>query len=765
MPATRALALAATALSLAAAPALAKPRFAATITRTTQGIPHIVAKDMLGLGYGSGYSAAEDNGCVIAETLVTVRGERSKFFGKDAKAVVGFSEIPNLESDIYHLTIGDLPLLRRNQAATSRDNRDIVAGFVAGYNRFLRERPNGFAASCRGAAWLRPMSEDDMLLLVNVAMTLISTGPYARQIALAAPPGAQTTAVTGPAASSPDASALAALPLPDTAQKYGLGSNGWAFGSALSTNKRGILVGNPHFPWTGPNRFRRLHLTIPGKFDVMGGGLVFMPTIGIGFNRDMAWTHTVTTANHLTLFELKLDPGDPKAYLVDGRSEPMTTRIITIEVKESSPITRTLYASRYGPIAVSPLGGLGWTREKAYAVRDADQANMRSGDAWLGIARARTVRQVRDAIGSTLGIPWVNTIAADRAGNALYADVTAVPNVSAGKLAECGAEIGKAPAIRAIPIFILDGSRAACDWDKDPDSPVPGLMPLKDLPTLIRADYVQNANDSYWLSNLQQPLEMHSPLLGGWGVQQNLRTRSALHILEGLKSIDPATARGLILGNRVHAAELVLDQLLALCPQRADLAEACAVLAKWDRRADVDSPGGLLFLNFWWRTERIRNRWATAFDAARPIDTPATLNPAAAPAILDALAAAVADMNERKIPLDAPVGAFQVAPRGAERIAIHGGPGSAGVLNAMQSGWAPEGLVPYHGTSYLQVVGFDEKGPVATSMLAYSQSTNPESPWFADGTRAYSAKTWLPLPFTPAQIAAARVGDPLTLSE
>ena len=75
MPIIRALPLAAAALLalVAAAPALAQsPRYSATITRTAQGVPHVRAANMASLGYGSGYTAAEDNGCVIAETIVTV---------------------------------------------------------------------------------------------------------------------------------------------------------------------------------------------------------------------------------------------------------------------------------------------------------------------------------------------------------------------------------------------------------------------------------------------------------------------------------------------------------------------------------------------------------------------------------------------------------------------------------------------------------------------------------------------------------------------
>ncbi|NML07880.1 penicillin acylase family protein [Sphingomonas sp. G-3-2-10] len=752
----RHLLLATLAASSAATPALAQ-RHSATITRTEQGIPHIVAKDMAGLGYGSGYAAAQDNGCVIADTLLTVRAERSKFLGKDATVNVGFSEVTNLESDLYHSAISDLPGLRAAQAKTSADNRAIIEGFRIGYNRYLRDHPEGFAAECRGSAWLRPMSGDDMLLMVNAAMTLISSAPLVKQIADAAPPGAKTAANdTG---------------FPDAAKHIGLGSNGWAFGGDATANKRGMIVGNPHFPWSGPNRFRRLHLTIPGKFDVMGGGLVFMPTVGIGFNKSIAWTHTVTTATHFSLFELQLDPADPTRYLIDGKPEAMTRREVTIAVKDGAPVTRTLYATRYGPIAAMPSVGFGWTATTAYTLRDANQANFRSGDAWLRIARARNVGEIRDAIGETLGIPWVNTIAADAQGNAMYADVTAVPNVSADKLKQCAAPSGKTPLARGAGITLLDGARAACDWDVDPSTPAPGLMPVANQAVVIRRDYVQNSNDSYWLAHPNAPYAQLSPVLGPWGARQSLRTRSGIAELERARAagpIDPDKAKALAMANAVYAAEFLSD-ILKICATRAELAETCAALYAWDRTANADSKGAWLFFAFWQQAARIPNLFAVPFDAAHPATTPNTINPAAAPAILTALESATKQLRDRDVPLDAAWGSVQYVERKGERIPVHGGPGQIGILNAMGSNPSAAGkpfvLTPAHGTSYVQVVSFGDKGPVAESMLSYSQSTNPDSPWYDDGTRAYAAKKWIRLPFTPAEIAAAKQGETVKISE
>src|SRR3546814_9207565 len=64
------------------------------------------------------------------------------------------------------------------------------------------------------------------------------------------------------------------------------------------SNGRGLLLGNPHYPWHGILRFCQMHLTIPGKMDVMGVSLPGVPAVAIGFTKDFAWSHTVNTSVH-----------------------------------------------------------------------------------------------------------------------------------------------------------------------------------------------------------------------------------------------------------------------------------------------------------------------------------------------------------------------------------------------------------------------------------------------------------------------------------
>ena len=63
----------------------------------------------------------------------------------------------------------------------------------------------------------------------------------------------------------------------------------------------------------------------------------------------------------------------------------------------------------------------------------------------------------------------------------------------------------------------------------------------------------------------------------------------------------------------------------------------------------------------------------------------------------------------------------------------------------------------------MQVVGFDERGPVAQAILTYGQSSDPASPHAYDQLPLFAAKQWHPLPFHRADIEAQREGAPLRL--
>ena len=737
--------------------ASAGKRYEASITRTTYGIPHITARDWRGVGYGVAYAYAEDNLCLLAEEFATVAGERSRHFGPEGKAVLGFEQVDNLSSDIFFRAMIDVAALREGAKTLTPRVQELIDGYVAGYNRFLKDAgPDRIPAECRGKAWVRPIASDDMLRLNEKQMLLASSLNLAAAIANAAPPGSPAPKV--------------AITMPDP-RELGIGSNGWAFGSDTTADGRGLLVGNPHFPWKGPNRFWQMHVTGPGRYDVMGVGLAGTPLPTLGFNKDVAWTHTVTEARHFTLFQLTLDPADPTRYLVDGKSEAMTATTITVPMPEGTPaVSRTLYASRYGPIFVIPARGVSWNKGAAFALKDANRGNQRGIETWLRIGEAANVGEIKAVVSETLGIPWVNTIAADRHGDALHADVTAVPNVSAAKAKACATPI--APLFAEFAI-LLDGSKSACDWDAAAGTPAPGLMPAGDQAATITKAWLTNSNDSYWISNPALPYRELSPILGKYRTARTLRTRS--NFIEtsaalAAGKLDHARAQALAFGNKSLAAELAVPEILALCAAAEGAASrGCAALGQWDRRFDADSRGARLFRAFWTQAERTGALgWAVPFDAADPVGTPRDLvtDGEKGTKLLDALAASVTAMEQQGQLLDARWGDEQVVMTGNEAIAIHGGPGTLGILNMQESERAENGkLVPRHGTSYIQIVGFDDRGPVADAILSYSQSTNPASPHAADQTRAYAAKKWHRLPFHRRDVTSQRIGKTRRIAE
>src|SRR5204862_3478546 len=116
-------------------------------------------------------------------------------------------------------------------------------------------------------------------------------------------------------------------------EKGGLGSNAVAIGrDGMKDRRTGLLLGNPHFPWLGTERFYQFQMTIPNKVNVSGMGLFGVPLALIGYTDGLAWSHTVSTAFRFTPIQLTIDPTDSTHYLVDGQSEAMTPKKVTVDI-------------------------------------------------------------------------------------------------------------------------------------------------------------------------------------------------------------------------------------------------------------------------------------------------------------------------------------------------------------------------------------------------------------------------------------------------
>ncbi|MBK5512380.1 bifunctional acylase PvdQ [Pseudomonas sp. TH15] len=742
----------------------------ADIRRTSFGVPHIRAENERGLGYGIGYAYAQDNLCLMANEIVTVNGERSRYFGPDQFTL---EERANLASDLFFNWLNTPQAVAGFWQAQTPEVRDLIDGYVAGYNRSLAERQaQGLPAQCQGD-WVRPIAAQDLVKLTRRLLVEGGVGQFAEALAGATPPAAVAHV----------ANAAQAFQLADThQQRFALdrGSNAVAIGSERSFNGRGMLLANPHFPWVGGMRFYQMHLTIPGKLDVMGAALPGLPMINIGFNQHLAWTHTVDASKHFTLYRLQLDPKDSTRYLLDGKSLPLDQQTLTVNVKQPDgqikPMSHVIYSSVFGPVVQWP-GKLDWDNQFAYSLRDANLDNDRVLQQWYAMNRATSLKDLQASVHKIQGIPWVNTLAADDQGQTLYMNLSVVPNVNADKLAKCSDPRA------GLKMIVLDGSNSTCAWDIDPNAAQKGIYAADKLPQLLRKDFVQHSNDSAWLANPAQPLTGFSPLISQDSQPLGLRSRFALDRLGSLAKAGPVAAADLqrmVMDDQVYQAAQVMPDLLQFCSadlgaDAAILAPLCASLKAWDGRANLDSGVGLVhFQNVMEALQQTPDIWRVAFDPKDAQHTPRGLafeRAEVAKAIREAMHASLELTNKMGLKPDSRWGDIQVVSSGGQQTPIHGGPGTLGVYNAIQSVPREDGkLEVVGGTSYLQVVTFDEKGPHAQGLLAFSLSSDPASKYSRDQTEAFSKKQWSVLPFTEQQIQAdpqyqvQTVGDSLDKS-
>ena len=724
----------------------ASGKMSAEIRRTAYGVPHVKADSYAGLGYGLGYAMAEDNVCEIAERYVTVSGERAMYLGRGEKDA-------NIASDLYHkrlIASGEMEKLLNGAADSpdtpSADARALARGYAAGFSRFVKETgvDNITDPRCKGMPWVREITETDYWRHQMAGQVIYQLAG----VATAAPPGVG------------DQAAVEDDPLIETTQ---LGSNAYGLGKEVTQSGYGMLLGNPHYPWDGQNRFYRMHMTIPGKLNVVGAGLITNASVGIGHTDSIAWTHTVSTARRYGVFELALDPADPTKYMFDGVSTPLEKLDVTVEVKDEAPVTHTFYTSRFGPIVETQT--FPWTATNAYALRSIPQG-LRSADQYLAMWQAKNVRELYAALGKYQATGF-NTTAVDAGGEAFYGDMGMMPNVPKELGDTCAtSELAKKQwAETRVPV--LDGSKSACDWKTDADSTAPGIFGASKTPHQFRNDYVSQMNDSYWLTNASAPITGFSPLFGDEGTARSLRTRLGLDIVakrvagtDGLgdPKFNLANLQGALYQNRHLGAELVRDDLVKACKasKKNSLAAACAALEGWDLHVNLDSKGAHLFHLF---AENGGLVFKVPFDPANPVTTPNTLD-TANPKVLEALQKAVDTLTELKIPLDAKLGDVQRETRGETRIPIHGGAGQEGVFNVItvdslepELGWTSI----RHGSSWIMTVEFGPNGPKSQGILTYSQSTNPASPFHSDQTRVYSDKKWDDLLFTEEAVKAATV--------
>ncbi|MBT0586447.1 acylase [Alteromonas oceanisediminis] len=781
-------------------PAPAVPNFdsdgvlEANIRWTTYGVPHVTADNLESMSYGVGYAFAKDNICVLADQIIRYNSQRAKFYGPDMNP--GSGDSAHLINDFGFLTLGIRDIAEENFASLSANTRAMLSGYTQGYNRYLSETGSAnIDGRCAGQPWVQPIDSVDLLTYSLGVALLPGAANFLSAMFVAAPPGESflPTPVNSPEEMMPRMSPTVELP---EMNPLDLGSNGWGLGSDKTENGQGILLANPHFPHTGALRFWQFHTTIPGHLDVTGGSLMGLPgAVNIGFNENVAWTHTFSTAEHFVMYQLSLEDDSNLSHTVDGSPRTIFSQTHEIDVAvgpgQTIKLAKTSYSTNYGPMVVVP-GNFEWgPGGNAFAIKDANLPNFDVIDHWLAMNLANDMDEFKQAFKDYDGVIFNNTMATSKDGQVFYIDDSTVPRLTATAINELTTNPLLVQTRAAAGFTVLPGFLSAFDFDRP--------VPYEEAPKYEGSDYVQNSNDSFWLTNLENPITGVSPLYGQVDNQQSLRSRMAHRLLADSSGSDnlfsPAEVEEALLNNRNYLGESVATQLLSQCEARGDdpvmvdgnavnLSEGCTALAGWDGRMNLMSSGAPLFREFAFQFNRAP-QWVVPFDAADPVNTPREL--AATDTTLEHFARAIVNMQTAGIALDATMGEVQFVERSTvagqpsgNKLPWGGAHNIEGGFNVFDTRSNDPTLLPRHsyapinsstrlsaegegyhinyGSSWMIVMNFTEDGPQANGILTYSQSSNRDSDHFLDQTLLYSSQPQLrPMLFTEAEIEANKI--------
>ncbi|TGN39849.1 penicillin acylase family protein [Marinobacter confluentis] len=738
----------------------------ANIRRTTNGVPHIKADDLSSAAFGLGYAQAQDNVCLLAEAIVKARSERSKYFGPRGSLTDPNDPPRNVISDFSYKAQRILSGAEEEYPGLSDQSLALINGFTAGYNKYVLETdPSDLPAECRGQPWVKEIRPQDLLAHYRVVGQYGSGDAFATgAVFVAVPPGESPspTPVMPVAATDLNLESIAASAIKQAGERkdfnnIGLASNAWGIGRELTEQGRGALLANPHFPYTGPRRLYQAQMTVPGYLNINGAGLLGTAIPLINYNENLGWSHTVTTSSQFTIYELTLKQGDNLTYIKDGEEKAITSETFEIEVNVGAPnpivLEKTFYYSEYGPMVslnaatgggLPSWGGTNQGNTVAYTYRDANANTGNLLDGWLGMSRASNLEEFQDVFRNCGSTFWTNSTYADADGNAFYIDSSSVPNLS--QQAQLSIEFKRRASASYDALFnagliLLDGSTSRDDWV---EGACGGLVPYEQKPKLLRSDWVQNSNDSYWSTNPDELLTGFSPLYGNESSALGPRTRIGISMLQnpmdaGFADKAPAGQDGkfsaqdlieVIYNNRSWYAEEFLGELRERCTAiGADLVnlpeggsrsveQACDVLANWDGVYDIDSVGAHVFRVFIDNYNEVFDEDLTVrFKPSDPVGTPtapSTVNKGTADDVmLQSLAVGLDSLDSVGIAYDAELGDVQYfqpsggvlpGPAGGSpmvlspRIPWHGGDGGIdGTFNAIgvvSSAFAEDTVIP-----------------------------------------------------------------------
>lgn len=649
------------------------------------GVPHIYGADTQGAFQAFGWAQMQSHGDLILRLYGQARGRAAQYWGEDY-----------LESDQWVVTMGIPQRAKTWYQEQNSTFRSYLDAFAAGINNYAQEHPELISDELEVVL---PITGEDILAHCQRVLNF--------------------TFIVDPQTVANLASEL-------EQPKQSKGSNGWAISPSRSESGNTMLLANPHLPWSDLFLWYEAQITAPG-IEAYGATLVGVPVLGIAFNNNLGWTHTVNTFDGWDLYELTLAG---EGYLFDGEVRDFEEQTTQIKIKQEDGTMEsqelTIQNSIHGAVIKQENG-------KALALRVVGLDSPRTLEQWWDMAKAKNFKQFEKVL-QRLQLPMFTVIYADREGHIMHLFNGQVPIRSQGDFAYWQG--------------IIPGDTSDTLWTK--------IHPYQDLPRIVdpTSGWLQNANDPPWTTTFPRGIspEDYPPYIAPRDMDFRAQ-RSARMLAEDSKiSFEEMIAYKH--STRMEISDRLLDDLLpALQTEGSPFALKVAdVLNTWDRQTNADSRGAVLFAA-WLGESDFDTLFSQPWQENSPLSTPDGLaNPPQAVATLLAVATQI---EQDYGAIDIPWGEVFRLQYGNVDLPANGGPGELGIFRVVE--FIPQenskDFQAFFGDSFVAAIEFSQ--PVkAMALNTYGNATQPNSTHSNKQLKLFSQKQLRPVWYLRQEVEA-----------
>lgn len=529
---------------------------AVTVRFDDLGVPHVDAHSATDLAAALGWLHANDR-------MTQMELARRLAAGRLAE-LVGEALVPN---DVLMRELRLPDAARTQLAAAGPESRALLDAYARGVNAWLAQRgddlPPGLSLLGMTPEPWRPEDSLGMVVLQAVGLSFLLDSELLRLDLLSAfdadtvadfAPGTEPLAISEALLERVREDPPREAATPTGTDERG-GSNNFAVAAERSASGAPLVANDPHLELGLPAVWYQVRLRAP-DYDAAGMTLPGLPLVVIGQGPHVAWSITNSGLDNNDLFFEDVEEG---RYRRGSDWLPLETEAAEVRVRGGGTFAFDLLSTDVGPCSPNWLDGghasLAWT---AHEPQDA-LATL------LGLARARTLDDVRDAIADYVA----------PAQNLVVGHVTeGLMRTVLGRHPDRGRGLGQVPAPA---------------WDREYHWR--GLRPQSEQPLELAPTegLLATANDdprpAGW--SLPFPAELDVPHRG---------RRARERLAERDDWTPEALAELQTDATSLYAREIVAASLAACTdPPAGPSASARALLAGWDGEMGVDSAPAALY--------------------------------------------------------------------------------------------------------------------------------------------------------------------------